>query len=89
MSTYTHFKVEIVVAPPASIDTSTHPFKDGDVTAPPPRIEMSTQKFEGGDRVVPPSSIPLLLHPGLQVELRNSLNHLHVLIFFNKILSNT
>ena len=75
MSTHTQLKMEIV-APPPNIDISTHSrFKMEIVAVPPPSIDRSTHtrlKVE----TVPPSSIPLLFHPGLQVELQNSLNYL-------------
>ena len=81
MSTHTQLKMEIV-APPPNTDISTHSrFKMEIVAVPPPSIDRSTHtrlKVE----TVPPSSIPLLFHPGLQVELQNSLNY--TLIFLNK-----
>ena len=74
-STHTQLKMEIV-APPPNIDISTHSrFKMEIVAVPPPSIDRSTHtrlKVETAS----PLSIPLLFHPGLQVELQNSLNFL-------------
>ena len=75
MSTHTQFKMEIV-APPPNIDISTcSRFKMEIVAVPPPSIDRSTHTRLTVE-TVPPSSIPLLFHPGLQVELQNSLNYL-------------
>ena len=68
-STHTQLKMEIV-APSPNIDISTHSrFKMEIVAVPPPSIDRSTHtrlKVE----TVSPLSIPLLFHPGLQVELQ-------------------
>ena len=72
MSTYTVEDGDCccIAVPPPSMDTSTHTQLKMEIVAPPPSIDRSTQV-----ETVSPLSIPLLFHPGLQVELLNSLNY--------------